>query len=93
MGSDAGNSKNGPGVNKSGNNGSGQFSRGGGSSGMRCFGGGETRHRLVECKKALFVEVDDCDDTKLNIEGEPVYDEDAVNEVLLEGDVGIALVV
>ena len=98
MGSDAGNIKNGLGVNKSGSNGSGQFNRGGGSSGMKYFGCGETGHKLAKCKKttekkALFVKAYDCDDTKLDIEGEPVYDEDAVNEVLLEGDVGTALVV
>ena len=98
MGSDAGNSKNGPGVNKSGSNGSCQFNRGGRSSGMKCFGCGETGHKLAKCtktnkKKAMFVKADDCDDTKLDIEGEPVYDEDAVNEVLLEGDVGTVLVV
>ena len=98
IGSDAGNSKNGPGMNKSGSNGSGQFNRGSGSSGMKCFGCGKTGHKLAKCKKtngkkALFVKVDDCYVTKLDIEGEQVYDEDAVNEVLLEGDVGIALVI
>ena len=65
---------------------------------MKCFGCGETGHKLAKCKKstrkkALFVKVDDCDDAKLDIEGEPVYDVDTVNEVLLEGDVGTALVV
>ena len=60
---------------------------------MMCFGCGETRHRLAKCKKALFVEVDDYDDTKLDIKGKPVYDEEAVDEVLLEGDMGTALVV
>ena len=85
-------------MNKSGSNGSGQFNRGGGSSGMKCFGCGETGHKLAKCKKttgkkALFVKAYHCDDTKLDIEGGPVYDKDAVNEVLLEGDVGTALVV
>ena len=98
MGSDAGNSNNGPGMNKSGSNGSGQFDRGSGSSGMKCFAYDEIGQELAKCKKttgkkALFVKAYDCDDTKLDIECEPVYDEDAVNEVLLEGDVGTALVV
>ena len=57
----------------------GQFNRGGGRNGIKCFGCGETGHRLVEYKntagkKALFVEADNCDDTKLDIEGEPEYD-------------------
>ena len=65
---------------------------------MKCFGCGETGHKLAKCKKttgkkALFVKAYDCDDKKLDIEGEPVYDEDAVNKGLLEGDVGTALVV
>ena len=60
---------------------------------MTCFGCGETRHRLAECKKALFVEADDCDDTKPDIKGKLVYDEEAVDEVLFEGDMGTALVV
>ena len=98
IGSDAGNSKNGAGLNKSGSNGSGQFNRGDRISGMKCFGCGETGHKLAKCKKttgkkALGVKADDCDDTKLDIEGEPVYDEDTNNEVLLEGDVGTTLVV
>ena len=98
MGSDAGNSKNGSSVNKSGSNRSGQFNRGGGNGGMKCFGCGKIGHRLAECKKttgkkALFVEADDCDDTKLDIEGKPIYDEEAVDEVHLEGDVRTALVV
>ena len=93
MGSEIGNSKNGPSMNKFGSNRSGQFNQGGGSNGMKCFGCGETGHRLAECKKtagkkALFVKADDYDDTKLDIEGEIVYDEEAVDEVFLEGDVG-----
>ena len=65
---------------------------------MKCFGYSETGHKLAKCKKttgkkALFVKAYDYDDTKLDIEGEPVYNKDAVNEVLLEGDVGTALVV
>ena len=44
---------------------------------MKCFNCGETGYKLAECKKttgkkALFVEADDCDDTKLDIEGEPI---------------------
>ena len=98
MGSEVGNSKNGPSVNKFGSNRSGQFNRGGGNSGMKYFGCGETGHRLAECKKtarkkALFVVTNDYDNTKLDIKGEPIYDEEAVDEVYLEGDVGTALVV
>ena len=79
MGSDAGNSKNGPSVNKSGSNGSGQFNGGSGISGMKCFGYGETAHWLAECKKiakkkALFTKTDDYDEDELEFEGEAVYD-------------------
>ena len=65
---------------------------------MKCFGCGEVGHRKADCKKTvakktLFAETDECDDFDAEIEGEPVYDDEAVDELHVEGDVGTALVV
>ena len=82
----------------SSNKGVRKFNRTCGSSGMKCFGCGEPSYRQSECKKtavkkALFIETDDYDEDEVEIEGEVVYDEEAVDEVHLEGDVGTVLVV
>ena len=65
---------------------------------MNCFGCGEVGHRKVDCKKTaakktLFVDTDECDDYDAEIKGEPVYDDEAVDELHVEGDIGTALVV
>ena len=81
------------------NRGAGQFNRDpGSSSNMKCFGCGEVGHRKADCKKTaakktLFVDADECDDYDAEIEGEPMYDDEAVDELHVEGDVGTALVV
>ena len=87
----------GSGVNKAvGSSSGGQFNR---TGGLRYFGCGEAGHRKFECRKtagksALFMDTDDYAEDELEFEGEPVYDrEETVDEVSLEGDVGIALVV
>ena len=69
------------------------------AGGIRCFGCGEVRHRQSECKKTagkknLFHNLDDYVEDDIEIEGELMYDEEhRVEELLLEGDVGTALVV
>ena len=65
---------------------------------MKCFGCGEVGHRKADCKKTaakktLFVDTNECDDYDAEIEGEAVYDDEAVDELHVEGDVGTALVV
>ena len=80
------------------NKGTGQFNRTPGSSNMKCFGCGEVGHRKADCKKiaakkTLFVDTDKCNDYNAEIEGEAVYDDKAVDELHVEGDVGAALVV
>ena len=51
---------------------------------MKCFRCGEVGHRKANCKKTaakkiLFVDTDECDDYDAEIEGEAVYDEEAVD--------------
>ena len=51
---------------------------------MKCFGCGEVGHRKADCKKTaakkiLFVDIDEYDDFDAEIEGEAVYDEEAVD--------------
>ena len=41
----------------------------------------------------MFVDTDECVDYDAEIEGEAVYDDEAVDELHVEGDVGTALVV
>ena len=65
---------------------------------MKCFGYGEVGHRKADCKKiaakkTLFVDIDECDDYDAEIEEEPVYDDEAVDELHVEADVQTALVV
>ena len=65
---------------------------------MKCFRCGEVGHRKADCKKTaakkiLFVDTDEWDDYDAEIEGEAVYDKEAVDELNVEGDIGTALVV
>ena len=68
------------------------------TSGVRCFGCGETSHRQADCKKqgqnALFVDPNDYEEEDAYVGEEPVFDgTDGGDEEVLEGDIGLTLVV
>ena len=94
-----------PNQARQGSSNTGPVSKGVGSSSLKCFNCGEPGHRQSECKKAgkrhLFAdpdgnmytwEVDDVVDE--GYEEPPVFDDDAeYEEEVVNGDVGVALVV
>ena len=68
------------------------------SSGVKCFACGEIGHRQAECKRAgkkvMFAEMDEYDEGEdALVDGDPIFDTEAVDEELVIGDVGTALVV
>ena len=68
------------------------------SSGIKCFACGELGYRQAECKwarkKVMFAETYECDEGEdALVDGDPIFDTEAVNKKLVTGDVGTALVV